>query len=111
MDTTPNGMTTLTGVMHVLKERGIDHELRLLEDGRLEDQDSGRIFGSQGMKIIRTFRFEGDSNPSDSAVLYLLENADGFIGYIINAYGAYDDYEGDLFENLIRNLPVDEREI
>ena len=111
MDTTPNGMTTLSGVMDVLKERGIDHELRLLEDGRLEDQDSGRIFSSQGMKIIRTFRFEGDSNPSDSAVLYLLENADGFIGYIINAYGAYDDYEGDLFENLIRGLPVDEREI
>ncbi len=44
-------------------------------------------------------------------MLYLLENADGFIGYIINAYGAYDDYEGDLFDNLIRNLPVEEREI
>ncbi|MBO9155234.1 hypothetical protein ACFOTA_23695 [Chitinophaga sp. GCM10012297] len=110
METTPNGMTTLTGVMEVLKERGIDHELRLMKDGRLEDQDSRRIFSAEGMKIIRTYRFEGESNPSDSAVLYLLENADGFIGYIINAYGAYDDYEGDLFDNLIRNLPVDERE-
>jgi hypothetical protein len=103
-------MTTLSGVMEVLKERGVDHELRLLEDGQLKDEDSGRIFNPQGMKIIRSYRFEGDSNPSDSAVLYLLENADGFIGYIINAYGAYDDYEGDLFDNLIRNLPVEERE-
>ncbi len=103
-------MTTLSGVMEVLKERGVDHELRLLENGQLEDQDSGRVYNPQGMKIIRSYRFEGDSNPSDSAVLYLLENADGFIGYIINAYGAYDDYEGDLFDNLIRNLPVEERE-
>ncbi len=54
-------MTTLSGVMEVLKERGVDHELRLLEDGQLKDEDSGRIFNPQGMKIIRSYRFEGDT--------------------------------------------------
>lgn len=110
METKPGGMTTLSEVMEVLKERGCDHELHFLKNGQLEDTDSGRIYNPAGMKIIRTYRFEGDSNPSDAAVLYLLENEDGIAGYIIDAYGAYSDYEGDAFDNFIRNLPVEERE-
>ncbi|MGE7774606.1 hypothetical protein ACQKLP_07785 [Chitinophaga sp. NPDC101104] len=103
-------MTTLSDVMEVLKERGVDHELRLMEDGKLLDTDSGRTFSADGVKIIRTYRFEGESNPDDAAVLYLLENTEGIQGYIINAYGAYSDYDGDMFDNFIRNLPVEERE-
>ncbi len=66
--------------MEVLKERGVDHELRLQDDGKLLDTDSGRTFSADGIKIIRTYRFEGESNPDDSAVLYLLENTDGIQG-------------------------------
>ncbi len=104
-------MTTLTGVLEILKERGYDKEFRLLEDGTLELMDNGRIYGAENLRIIRTYRFEGDSNPSDAAVLYLLESTDGQIGYIINAYGAYSDYDGDLFDDLIRKLPVEERDV
>ena len=110
MQTTPEGMTTLSGVLDVLRVRGYDREFRLMEDGKLQHLGDERIFDPEGFRIIRTYRFEGDSNPSDAAVLYLLENNDGFIGYIINAYGAYDGYEGDVFDNFIRRLPVEERE-
>ncbi|RPE12141.1 hypothetical protein EGT74_00860 [Chitinophaga lutea] len=112
MQTTPGGMTTLSGVMTVLKERGYDTEFRLLEDGRVQnagDEDAPK-FEANALKIIRTYRFEGDSNPSDSAVLYLLEHTSGQIGYIINAYGAYSDYEGDQFDDFIRKMPVEERD-
>ena len=111
METTPEGMSTLAEVLDVLKQRGYDREFRLMEDGRLQHLGDERIFDPEGFRIIRTYRFEGESNPSDAAVLYLLENDDGFIGYIINAYGAYDDYEGDVFDEFIRQLPVEERDI
>lgn len=110
METKPEGMTTLTRVLEILGERGYDNEFRYLEDGRLEYVKNGQLYEPEGMKIIRTYRFEGDSNPSDSAVLYLLENEYGLIGYIINAYGMYSDFEGDGFDNFIRKLPVEERE-
>ena len=111
METTPGGMTTLSGVMAVLKERGYDTEFRLLEDGRVQSMAGDEsIFDAAALKIIRTYRFEGESNPSDSAVLYLLEHTSGRTGYIINAYGAYSDYEGDVFDDFIRKLPVEERE-
>lgn len=111
METTPGGMTTLSGVLDVLKLRGYDHEFRLMPDGKLQYLGDKRIFDPQDFSIIRTYRFEGDSNPSDSAVLYLLENKEGFIGYIINAYGAYDDYEGDVFDSFIRQLPIEEKDV
>lgn len=111
METTPEGMTTLSGVLDVLKLRGYDHEFRLTEKGKLQYLGDERIFEPKDFKIIRTYRFEGESNPSDAAVLYLLENREGFIGYIINAYGAYDDYEGDVFDDFIRQLPVEERDV
>lgn len=110
METTPNGMTTLTGVLEVLKERGYDQEFRLKPDGKLQSLTTEENFAAEDFRIIRTYRFEGDSNPSDAAVLYLLENSQGVIGFIINAYGAYDDYDGDLFDEFIRKLPVEERE-
>ncbi len=112
METTPGGMTTLSGVMAVLKERGYDTEFRLLEDGTVQNanDDSAPKLDVASLKIIRTYRFEGESNPSDSAVLYLLEHGSGQIGYIINAYGAYSDYEGDAFDDFIRKLPVEERD-
>lgn len=110
MQTTPEGMTTLSGVLDVLKQRGYDHEFRLKPDGKLQSLAIEQTFEPDDFKIVRTYRFEGDSNPSDSAVLYLMEHKDGLIGYIINAYGAYDDYDGDLFEEFIRKLPVEERE-
>lgn len=103
-------MTTLSGVLEVLKERGYDTEFRLLEDGRLQNIGDNKIYDPGDLKIIRTYRFEGESNPSDSAVLYVLEHTTGHIGYIINAYGAYSDYEGDVFDDFIRKLPVEERE-
>lgn len=103
-------MTTLSGVLAVLKERGYDTEFRLLEDGRVQNLADKAVYGADSLKIIRTYRFEGDSNPSDSAVLYVLEHTSGLIGYIINAYGMYSDYEGDLFDVFIRKMPIEERD-
>ncbi len=57
------------------------------------------------------FRFEGDSDPSDSSVLYIIEAKDGLIGYSIDAYGIYsnhDDEEG--YDNFIRKIALEDRE-
>ena len=37
------------------------------------------------------FRFEGESDPDDNAILYVIETTDGLKGTLIDAYGVYND--------------------
>lgn len=62
------------------------------------------------MKIIRTYRFEGDSDPSDAAIIYLLEASDGLIGYSMDAYGVYSNHSDDGYDDFIRKIQVEERD-
>ena len=41
--------------------------------------------------MVDFFRFEGQSDPADSAIMYVIETTDGLKGILIDAYGAYAD--------------------
>ena len=104
-------MTTLSQVMNQLKGKGMDSEFRLADSGLgLVNSSNGKLYSISDLRIIRTYRFEGDSNPSDSSILYLIQANDDAVGYIIDAYGAYSGYDDDgQFDKFIRNLPVAEK--
>jgi hypothetical protein len=45
---------------------------------------------------MEVYRFEGETNPSDEAVVYAVESKDGTMkGTIVNAYGIYADPKSD----------------
>ncbi len=48
-------------------------------------------YSPEQTKISNYFRFEGDSNPEDTSILYLIETEDGKRGTLTDAYGAYAD--------------------
>ena len=103
-------MTTLSQVMNQLREKGKDVEFKLADSGLgLINDKNGKLYPISDLRIIRTYRFEGDSNPADSSILYLIEAKDGSIGYILDAYGVYSGYEDEQFDKLIRDIPVEER--
>lgn len=101
-------MTTLTSVLEKLRVKKMDNEFSMTEDGF--GIGNNKFYQPEDLKIIRNYRFEGDSDPSDNAVLYLIEANDGLIGYSLDAYGAYSDHEGDGYDDFIRKVKVDERE-
>jgi hypothetical protein len=37
------------------------------------------------------YRFEGESNPSDSSIVYALESSDGEKGTLVDGYGTSSD--------------------
>lgn len=103
-------LTTMSQVMNQLREKGMDCEFKLADSGLgLINAANGKLYAISDLRIIRTYRFEGDSNPSDSSILYLIEATDGTVGYILDAYGAYSGYEDDQFDKLIREIPVAEK--
>ena len=101
-------MTTLTSVLEKLRLKRMDNEFSMTSDGF--GIGNNKFYQPEDLKIIRTYRFEGDSDPSDNSILYLIEAKDGLTGYSIDAYGAYSDHEGDGYDDFIRQVPVDERE-
>lgn len=100
-------LTTLSSVMEKLRERKLDAEFRWSDEGFTAGR--GKSYQPEDLQIIRTYRFEGDSNPDDSSVLYVIKADDGLIGYSLDAYGAITNH-GPEFNNFIRKIPVEGRE-
>lgn len=110
MNSTTEQMTTLSSVLEKLRLKKRDHEFRMTHEGF--GTGSGKFYKAEDLKIIRTYRFEGASDPSDSTILYVIEANDGLIGYSIDAYGAYSNHDDDGYDDFIKEIPskeVDER--
>lgn len=102
----PNYLTTLSSVMERLRLKKQDKEFTMTKKGFGTD---AKTYKPQELAIIKTYRFEGPSDPSDNSILYLIEANDGSVGYTIDAYGVYSNHEGEGYDDFIRKIPVMER--
>jgi hypothetical protein len=57
----------------------------------LESSTTRKLYGPNDVKVITSFRFEGFSDPHDSAVLYVIETSDGIKGTLIDGCGTLAD--------------------
>jgi hypothetical protein len=97
-------MNTLSQILNKLTVKGYDNEFRWASEGFVVND---KVYKPEDLTIVKSYRFEGESDPSDTSVLYLIKANDGLIGYSIDAYGVYsnhDDEEG--YDNFIRQIPV-----
>ncbi|MBC7933946.1 MAG: hypothetical protein H7Y86_01115 [Rhizobacter sp.] len=98
-------MTTLTSVLEDLRIKGFDNEFRWSPQGFAVGK--GNAYQPQDMEIIKTYRFEENTDPADMCILYLISvKKSGLTGYSLDAYGVYsnhDDEEG--YDNFIRMIP------
>ncbi len=107
----PKPMLTLSQVMSRLAaEKGIQKEFRMDSNGEMKLQGTGHSYKPEELKIIRTYRFEGDSDPDDNAALYVIEDLSGQKGILIEAYGAESNYPGDTFDSFLREIPAEEQD-
>ncbi|MEO5893314.1 MAG: hypothetical protein ABIQ31_23890 [Ferruginibacter sp.] len=79
----------------------VDCHKKMVEDGYKEDfviedellkcVDTEKKYKPGEVSIINFFRFEGQNDPDDSSIMYVIETDDGKKGTVIDAYGAYAD--------------------
>lgn len=101
---TPESMNTSSEILEKLRLMGMDNEFRWTPEGFTTG--NGRYYQPGELEILRSFRFEGVSNPSDMEILYIIRTKDGFIGYSQDAYGAYSSHENEEgYDNFIRQVP------
>lgn len=101
---TSDTMTTSSQVLGHMHQLKMDNEFRWTPEGFLAV--NGKVYQPDELVIVRAFRFEGVSNPSDMEVLYVLRAKDGLVGYSLAAYGAYSSHENEAgYDNFIRQIP------
>jgi hypothetical protein len=99
----PHQMTSLVQVMEKLKAKGLDKEFRWTDKGFTIDNEA--FFQPHELLIIKVYRFEEITNPSDMSVLYLIKASGNVIGYSLDAYGVYSNHDNEEgYDNFIRQI-------
>jgi hypothetical protein len=68
METSKIDLTTLSTVLEKLRLKKMDNEFRW-ENGVFH-AGRGKTYTPEDLTILKTFRFEGESDPGDSSILY-----------------------------------------
>jgi hypothetical protein len=97
-------MDTLTTVLQHLKQENQYNEFIVARKGVV--WLSGKSYKEGELKMIKTYRFEGDSDPAEEAIIYIIEATDGSIGYSIDTYGVYTNHSDDAYGSFIKRLTV-----
>jgi hypothetical protein len=79
-------MSTLTSRTNQLVKEGFTENFTPTHEG-IEAPSKGKVYIPNEVKIVNFYRFEGESDPADSAILYAIETNDGTRGLLIDAYG------------------------
>jgi len=83
-------MTPLSLIIPQVRSIGYVNDFELISEGMISRQ-TGEIFKPQDLIIERVYRFEGNSDPDDMAVLYGITACSGTKGIVIDAYGTYEN--------------------
>ncbi|HEX2609317.1 MAG TPA: hypothetical protein VHK91_18175 [Flavisolibacter sp.] len=83
-----------------LKQRGYTEDFNLAENCLVCNTQR---FRANEFDIREVYRFEGDSDPADEAIVYGIESAGGLKGILVNGYGYSSDGMG---EEIARKLSM-----
>jgi hypothetical protein len=79
---------TVTEAVKGLKERGYIKDFNLTENCIVCHKDK---FHPEDFEIVEVYRFEGNSDPADEAIVYAIESNKGDRGVLVSGYGISGD--------------------
>lgn len=83
-------MKSLATCLNKMMKEGYTENFKVTEEG-LESFQKHNNYKPEQIQVVNFFRFEGESDPDDNAILYVIETNDGTKGTLIDAYGIYND--------------------
>jgi hypothetical protein len=79
---------TITAAIKDLNARGYELDFNLEENCIICNEEK---FHPEDFEITEVYRFEGETDPADEAVVYAIESTTGLKGVLVNGYGIYSD--------------------
>ncbi|WP_298151870.1 hypothetical protein [Flavobacterium sp.] len=93
-------MTTLSSILARLESEGYTNQFKATEAGLLSLQ-SHYTFSPDELCVTHFYRFEGESNQDDSAILYAIETNNNEKGTLVDGYGpSADTLVGDFMQRV-----------
>jgi len=83
-------MKSLANCLNRMVNDGYTEDFAITEKG-LESLQKHNNYQPNEIQVINFYRFEGESDPADNAILYIIETNDGTKGTLVDAYGTYND--------------------
>ena len=83
-------MKSLATCLNRMVGEGYTEDFRVTEQG-LQSVQHHHNYAPEQIQVVNFYRFEGESDPDDNAILYIIETADGTKGTLVDAYGIYTD--------------------
>ena len=99
-------LKTMVSCMNTLTKLGYVNQYKATLAGLLS-LASGKVFQPHEIRVPRFYRFEGESNPSDGAILYAIETNDGEKGTLVDGYGTTSDQH---VSNFMNNVTIEKKE-
>jgi hypothetical protein len=93
---------TVTEAVKGLRQRGYTIDFNLEAD-RIICNETPLSLTPAEFEITEVYRFEGDSDPADEAIVYAIESKKGQKGMLVNGFGISADKIG---EEMIKKLSV-----
>jgi hypothetical protein len=91
---------TVVEAVRGLKQRGYSIDFNI-EPGRLVCLQTPLSLSPADFEITEVYRFEGNSDPDDEAVVYAIESANGQKGLLVTGYGISAEGVG---EEMVKKL-------
>lgn len=96
-------MKSLALCLNKMVLEGYDDDFKIGRDG-LRSLKTEKIYLPGEINIVNFFRFEGQSDPNDNTIMYVIETSDGLKGTLVDAYGAYADKDLAEFMKQVENI-------
>jgi hypothetical protein len=97
-------MNTLTACVNKAQKEGYTQSFMVTRQGLQSAADETSTYSPRQIKVVNFYRFEGQSDPADNSILYVIETSDGKKGMLIDAYGAYADDKVNKFMNEVEDI-------
>jgi hypothetical protein len=94
---------TVTDAVKGLKQRGYVKDFNLEENCIVCKEEK---FHPEDFEITEVYRFEGDSDPADEAVVYVIESKNGDKGILVSGYGISAD---EMSSEMVKKLSISNR--
>ena len=90
-----NNFGTVSQTINALKRQGYDLDFNIKQECLICHQ-TNTVLSPEDFEMDAVYRFEGESNPDDEAVVYAISSPKYSVkGILVNAYGIYADDASD----------------
>lgn len=97
-------MNTLSMVLNKVVKNGYQESFTVTNRGMQPQSNAEKNYPPEEVHVINFYRFEGDTDPGDMSILYVIETSDGAKGTLIDAYGTYSDPKVNTFMQEVEDI-------